>query len=100
MKRKIIQKIKKIIHWYDLPYNKVIILNSEFQKKIMKEYHTFRYGLKKKISKKLQISGSHLNLLTKGKSNFSVSSLKKIGKLFNISFNEIEKNIITLGRKE
>lgn len=92
-------KIKTIIHWYDLPNNKVLILNQEFQKELMKEYASLKYGFKKKITKRLGVSVVQLKLWVDCKSNFSVGSLKKIGKFFKTPFNDIEKNIIGFGRK-
>ena len=101
-KREYIKKspqIKTIIHWYDLPSNKVLILNQEFQSHLMKEYDTLKYGFKKKTAKRLQVNVAQLKLWVDCKSNFSVGSLKKLGKFFQIPFSCIEKNIVGFGRK-
>ena len=93
-------KIKILIHWYDLPDNKVIKLDKRLQKRILgKICANLKYGQKKILAQKLNLSRSYIKYLLDLKSNFSVGSLKRISKEAKISFNYIEKHIIGFGRK-
>src|SRR3989344_8760935 len=93
-------KIKTVIHWYDLPENKVIKLNPQFQQKLLhKRYSNLTYGFKKKLAEKLSLTRYHLSLLSQLKSNFSVGSLKRIAKACHIPLRQIERKIIGFGRR-
>ena len=102
-KRRYVQnspRIKTIIHWCDLPDNKVIILKPEFQRRLLTFFHTsLEYGQKKKVARKLGLTTSQLRALSRLQSNFSVGSLKRIGTMARVPLRTIERNIVGFGRK-
>lgn len=93
-------KIKTLIHWYDLPKNKIVKLDKKFQKAmLMKIYLNLKYGQKKRLAQRLNLGRSYIKDLFNLKSNFSIGSLKRVCREAKVSLNDLEKHIVEFGRR-
>lgn len=91
--------IQTEINWYDLPCNKLLQLNKNFQKNFMSFWEKIPYGYKKQKAYSIGLSTAQINCLFRLASNFTVYSLKKIADLQGIQYNDITKHIKNFGRR-
>ena len=89
--------MKAIVHWYNLPEQTNIKLREEARSKIMNLLEE-QFGTQKEIANKLNLTTTHLRNYRKATSNFSVRSLKRIANLLKINYEDINSQIIELGR--